>query len=66
MLSTESVATRLLAFWYMATAFLLLRLAPLGLKVILGGLKSLGIKFSSSNKSIESDMMNVVKVNQKK
>ena len=34
--SIDSVATRLLAFWYTETAFLLYRLAFLGLKVILG------------------------------
>ena len=66
MWSTDSVATRFLAFWYTETSFLLIRLAFLGLKMILGGLKSLGMNPSGSNNSIESDMMNVLKINQKK
>ena len=42
-LSTDSVATRFFAFWYTETAFLLIRLALLGMKVVLGGLSSLGM-----------------------
>ena len=61
-LSTDSIATRLLAFWCTETAFLLIHFALLGLKVILWGLKSLGMHPPGSNKSIESNKMNVLKV----
>ena len=61
--STDSVAKQ--KFWYTATAFLLIGLAFLGLKVTLEGLKSLWINPSGSNTSIESDTMNVLKARQK-
>ena len=62
--STDSVATPLSAFWYKQTGFLLIRLPFQGLKMISGGLKSLGMNASGPNKSMESDMKNVLKYNQ--
>ena len=65
MWSSDSLATRLLAFWYMEIAFLVIRVVLLDLKKTLGDHKSLGIKPSGSNKSMESDMMDVLKLNQR-
>ena len=58
---TGSVAKRLLAHWYTATAFLLNRFASLGLKVMLGGLKSLGKYPLGAKTSVESNIWSILK-----
>ena len=57
--SEDSVASNSFEFLHFATALLITFLAFLGVKVTFGGLKSMEINTSGSNKSMQLDMMNI-------